>query len=187
MLCNGSMDTDDAYSISSKQHSTNRLFSFEILLKEFLKRTSEGIHRVLMITKEWLSAIGARESKDFHRNEMTFHLPLHRYLSILTSIALNYQNGQLKDLFPNNCEHFLLNLARFPLRIQQVKYEIHSNRIWISNQYEMQMQMTMYSDTRANLYSYMNDADIYLLQVKINNHFQMIIEEFCLVNIESCE
>lgn len=116
-----------------------------------------------MITKEWLSAIGARESNDFHRDEITFHLPLHRYLSILTSIALNYQNGQLKDLFPSNCEHFLLNLARFPLRIQQGKYEIHSN------QYEM--QMTMYSDTRANLYSYMNDADIYLLQVEINNYF----------------
>lgn len=118
-----------------------------------------------MILKEWLSAIGIREWKDIHGNQLTFHLPLHRYLSILTSIALNDQNGQLKDLFPNKSEDFLLNLVRFPLRIQQVKYDISFN------QYDMQIQMAMYC---AHSNSYMNDADIYLLQVENNNHSEVI-------------
>jgi hypothetical protein len=68
-------------------------------------------------------------------------------------------------LFPIDNETFLLNLAIFPLRIQVVKYEIMTNTIWSHNGYEMQIQSNMYSSTRGNICSYMNDADIFLLQV----------------------
>jgi hypothetical protein len=124
-----------------------------------------------MTIKEWLSAIGFESNTDlnnFNRSQVTFHIPLHRYISILTYISLNYQNGQLKRLFPVDNQSFLLNLAIFPLRIQVVKYEILTNTIWSSYGYEMQTQSNMYSNTRGNICSYMNDADIYFLQVEIN-------------------
>ncbi|CAF4873643.1 unnamed protein product, partial [Rotaria sp. Silwood1] len=117
------------------------------------------------------------------KNQVTFHIPLHRYISILSYLSLNYQNGELKTLFPIENEKFLLNLAIFPLRIQVVKYEILTNTIWSYHSYEMQIQSDMYSSTHGNICSYMNDADIFLLQlistlVNINKFMEMFFKSF---------
>ncbi|CAF4117007.1 unnamed protein product, partial [Rotaria sp. Silwood2] len=117
------------------------------------------------------------------RNQVTFHLPLHRYISILNYVSVNYQNGELRTLFPIENEIFLLNLAIFPLRIQVVKYEILTNIIWSYYSYEMQIQSDMYFSTRGNICSYMNDADIFLLQlistlVNVNTFMEMFFKSF---------
>ena len=130
----------------------------------------KSINRLLMTIKHWLSAIGFERYSTIsklNQNQMTYHLPLHRYLSILTYISLNFQNNQLKTIFSIDNEQFLLNLIIHPLRIQVVKYEILTSTIWSFFGHEMQIQSNMYSTTRGNICSYMNDADIYLLQVVI--------------------
>ncbi|CAF3003113.1 unnamed protein product [Rotaria sp. Silwood2] len=127
--------------------------------------------------------IVAHIMKPIIRNQVTFHLPLHRYISILNYVSLNYQNGELRTLFPIENEIFLLNLAIFPLRIQVVKYEILTNIIWSYYSYEMQIQSDMYFSTRGNICSYMNDADIFLLQlistlVNVNTFMEMFFKSF---------
>lgn len=102
-----------------------------------------------------------------NRNQVTFHLPLHRYLSILTYTALHEQNADLKSLFPITDEDFLLNLLIHPLRLQALRYELNTNSIWSYNSYELQIQSTMYSSHQGNLAYYMSDADLFLIQVLI--------------------
>ncbi|UJR26814.1 hypothetical protein I4U23_008127 [Adineta vaga] len=183
------------------QTTTNYLFAFtietsycasalwtiiaHIMTPDYLETTSIAIHHLLIVIKEWLSAIGLKRYTDIRTDEITYHLPLHRYLSILTYISLNYQNNQLKDIFARENETFLLHLAIFPLRIQVVKYEIMTNTIWSYSGYEMQSQSNMYSTVRENLCSYMNDADLYLLQiivtlVNINTFNEMLFKNFCI-------
>ena len=64
-------------------------------------------------------------------------------------------------------EDFLLKLIIHPLRLQTLRYELNTNNIWSYNNYELQIQSTMYSSNRGSLASYMNDADLFLIQVSI--------------------
>ena len=139
------------------------------LKKDHQEIISHIIHRLCLTIKQWLSSIGLERYQDVRnniekiflfalslsvqisRNQVTFHLPLHRYLSILTFIALNEQNCDLKILFPISNEQFLLNMAIFPLRLQGLRYELNTNTLWSYNSYEMQIQSNMYSSTRGNL------------------------------------
>ncbi|CAF3627948.1 unnamed protein product [Rotaria sordida] len=173
------------------QSNTNYLFAFtmeteccamvlwtiitHIMKPDFLDITMKAINYLFLEVKQWFSSIGFEQYKDIMKNQVTFHIPLHRYISILTYVSLNYQNGELRTLFPIENEIFLLNLAIFPLRIQVVKYEILTNILWSYHNYEMQIQSDIYSSTRGNICSYMNDADIFLLQVLIKMKYQLII------------
>ncbi|CAM4976530.1 unnamed protein product [Rotaria socialis] len=150
------------------QSNTNYLFAFTI--------EAECCAMVLWIFLAHLM-------KPIVKNQVTFHIPLHRYISILNYVSLNYQDGELKNLFPIENEMFLLNLAVFPLRIQVAKYEIMTNTIWSQQSYEMQIQSDMYCSTRGNNCSYMNDADIFLLQlistlVNMNVFMEMFFKSF---------
>lgn len=99
------------------------------------------------------------------KSQVTFHIPLHRYLSVLIYLSINYQNGELKNLLPIEDESFLLNLAIFPLRIQVAKYEVFTNTIWSHQNCNMQSQLDAYCSIHGSNCSYMNDADIFLIQV----------------------
>ncbi|CAF4080946.1 unnamed protein product, partial [Rotaria magnacalcarata] len=142
------------------QSNTNYLFAFTIeteccalvlwtflahLMKpDFLEMTTSLVNYLFLEVRQWLSSIGVEQYKDVVKNQVTFHIPLHRYISILNYVSLNYQDGELKNLFPIENEIFLLNLAVFPLRIQVAKYEIMTNTIWSYQSYEMQMQSDMH-------------------------------------------
>ncbi|CAF1378236.1 unnamed protein product, partial [Rotaria sordida] len=181
------------------QSNTNYLFAFtmeteccamvlwtiitHIMKPDFLDITMKAINYLFLEVKQWFSSIGFEQYKDIMKNQVTFHIPLHRYISILTYVSLNYQNGELRTLFPIENEIFLLNLAIFPLRIQVVKYEILTNILWSYHNYEMQIQSDIYSSTRGNICSYMNDADIFLLQlistlVNVNTFMKMFFKSF---------
>ncbi|CAM4770495.1 unnamed protein product [Rotaria magnacalcarata] len=181
------------------QSNTNYLFAFTIeteccalvlwtflahLMKpDFLEMTTSLVNYLFLEVRQWLSSIGVEQYKDVVKNQVTFHIPLHRYISILNYVSLNYQDGELKNLFPIENEIFLLNLAVFPLRIQVAKYEIMTNTIWSYQSYEMQMQSDMHCSARGNNCSYMNDADIFLLQlistlVNMNVFMEMFFKSF---------
>ncbi|CAF1534930.1 unnamed protein product, partial [Adineta steineri] len=194
-----SVNHNDIQSEFFLQTNTNYLFAFtaeneccamtlwtiiaHIMKQDFLEMTSMVINQLFIAIKEWFSDIGFEQYTDIIKDQVTFHLPLHRYISILTYMSMNYQNGELHNLFPIKNERFLLNLAIFPLKIQVVKYEIMTNAIWSYYGYEMQIQSNMYSSIRGNICSYMNDADIFLLQiistlVNTNTFMQMFFKSF---------
>ncbi|CAF4602722.1 unnamed protein product, partial [Rotaria magnacalcarata] len=72
--------------------------------------TTSLVNYLFLEVRQWLSSIGVEQYKDVVKNQVTFHIPLHRYISILNYVSLNYQDGELKNLFPIENEIFLLNL-----------------------------------------------------------------------------
>ncbi|CAF1166334.1 unnamed protein product [Adineta ricciae] len=118
------------------QSNTNYLFAFtieieccatalwtiiaHIMTPDFLNVTSVAINYLLITIKEWLSAIELKHHFDIRQDQITYHLPLHRYLSILSYVSLNYQDGLLNDLFSAESAAFLHCLAIFSLRIQVI-------------------------------------------------------------------
>nr|XP_005997697.1 PREDICTED: E3 ubiquitin-protein ligase UBR3 isoform X2 [Latimeria chalumnae] len=93
-------------------------------------------------------------------NQVTFHLPLHRYYAMFLSKAVKCQELDLDSLLPD--QEMLMKLMVHPLQIQSCLSEIHSN-MWVRNGLQIKGQAMTY--VQSHFCNSMIDPDIYLLQV----------------------
>ncbi|EMP38682.1 E3 ubiquitin-protein ligase UBR3 [Chelonia mydas] len=93
-------------------------------------------------------------------NQVTFHLPLHRYYAMFLSKAVKCQELDLDSILPD--QEMLMKLMIHPLQIQASLSEIHSN-MWVRNGLQIKGQAMTY--VQSHFCNSMIDPDIYLLQV----------------------
>ncbi|KAM9486778.1 E3 ubiquitin-protein ligase ubr3 isoform 1-T1 [Clarias gariepinus] len=106
----------------------------------------------------WFDAIGFVDEPA--PNQITFHLPLHRYYAMFLSKAVKCQGLDLDSLLPD--QEMLMKIMVHPLQIQACLSEIHSN-MWVRNGLQIKGQAMTY--VQSHFCNSMIDPDIFLLQV----------------------
>uniref|UniRef100_A0A4W3IXI8 E3 ubiquitin-protein ligase n=1 Tax=Callorhinchus milii TaxID=7868 RepID=A0A4W3IXI8_CALMI len=127
--------------------------SFKILLY-----TRTVARYCLDALQDWFDAINFIDEPT--PNQVTFHLPLHRYYAMFLSKAIQCQQLDLDALLPD--QEMLMKLMVHPLQIQACLSEIHSN-MWVRNGLQIKGQAMTY--VQSHFCNSMIDPDIYLLQV----------------------
>ncbi|XP_069676263.1 E3 ubiquitin-protein ligase Ubr3 isoform X3 [Periplaneta americana] len=126
--------------------------------------TVELTRRVLnscqIALQDWLDAIHFTHPHMNDSLQVSFHLPLHRYLSVFMCQAIKHQGLSLKDVLPPR--DVLMLIMMHPLRVQVAFYEILSG-MWVRNGLQIKGQAMTY--IQCNFCNSMVDADLYLLQV----------------------
>uniref|UniRef100_A0A0N8E404 E3 ubiquitin-protein ligase n=1 Tax=Daphnia magna TaxID=35525 RepID=A0A0N8E404_9CRUS len=130
-------------------------------------RDTGSVHLTKMLLKhclaaleEWLEAINFKCPEQTDPYQVSFHIPLHRYLAAFTCQAVRAQGILLKDALPP--ASLLQLIMMHPLRIQAAFYEILSG-LWVRNGLQIKGQAMSY--IQCHFGNSMVDADIYLLQI----------------------
>ncbi|KAL0268005.1 UNVERIFIED_CONTAM: hypothetical protein PYX00_010107 [Menopon gallinae] len=125
-----------------------------------LHLTKNVLKGCIAALQEWFDAINFTQPVMNDYTQISFHLPLHRYLAVLISQAVKCQGVSLKEILP---PPDVLNLAyQHPLMLQVAFYEI-LNGMWVRNGVQIRGQMMTY--IQCNFCNSMVDADLYLLQI----------------------
>jgi len=106
--------------------------------------------------ERWYKKVG---SKPQH-GEVTFHLPLHRYLAAFISLAVSQFEIPLEQVVPS--QPLLRNICEDLLHIQAAICEIRAGR-WVRNGLQIRSQVRLYVE--CHFCNSMQDLDIFLLQV----------------------
>ncbi|KAK3103122.1 hypothetical protein FSP39_016629 [Pinctada imbricata] len=131
----------------SKDHSGNSM----IMIKVCLEALQDWFH---------VSSPLRRTPGVPNPYQLSFHLPLHRYLATFVAQSIQYQNLKLEDF--NFNENTLKALLMHPLRIQVSIAEIYCS-MWVRNGLQIKGQAMTYIQCHF-CYS-MVDADLFLMQV----------------------
>uniref|UniRef100_A0A3P8TVA0 E3 ubiquitin-protein ligase n=1 Tax=Amphiprion percula TaxID=161767 RepID=A0A3P8TVA0_AMPPE len=129
-------------------------------VKETQEYTKTVVRYCLETLQIWFDAIGFIDEPA--PNQVTFHLPLHRYYAMFLSKAVKCQGLDLDSLLPD--QEMLMKIMVHPLQIQACLSEIHSN-MWVRNGLQIKGQAMTY--VQSHFCNSMIDPDIYLLQVRI--------------------
>ncbi|XP_049861948.1 E3 ubiquitin-protein ligase Ubr3 isoform X1 [Schistocerca gregaria] len=144
--------------------------------------TVELTRNVLSICRnalqEWLDAVGFTSPKSPDGLQVSFHLPLHRYLSVFMCQAIRLQGLTLREVLPP--PDLLSLIMMHPLRVQVAFYEILSG-MWVRNGLQIKGQAMTY--IQCNFCNSMVDADLYLLQICATqlppeNFLMTVLEKF---------
>uniref|UniRef100_A0A3Q3VP00 E3 ubiquitin-protein ligase n=1 Tax=Mola mola TaxID=94237 RepID=A0A3Q3VP00_MOLML len=127
-------------------------------VKETQEYTKTVVRYCLETLQIWFNAIGFIDEPA--PNQVTFHLPLHRYYAMFLSKAVKCQGLDLDSLLPD--QEMLMKIMVHPLQIQACLSEIHSN-MWVRNGLQIKGQAMTY--VQSHFCNSMIDPDIYLLQV----------------------
>uniref|UniRef100_A0A8D0CYN2 E3 ubiquitin-protein ligase n=1 Tax=Sander lucioperca TaxID=283035 RepID=A0A8D0CYN2_SANLU len=127
-------------------------------VKETQEYTKTVVRYCLETLQIWFDAIGFIDEPA--PNQVTFHLPLHRYYAMFLSKAVKCQGLDLDSLLPD--QEMLMKIMVHPLQIQACLSEIHSN-MWVRNGLQIKGQAMTY--VQSHFCNSMIDPDIYLLQV----------------------
>uniref|UniRef100_A0A8C5FPK1 E3 ubiquitin-protein ligase n=1 Tax=Gadus morhua TaxID=8049 RepID=A0A8C5FPK1_GADMO len=127
-------------------------------VKETQEYTKTVVRYCLEALQLWFDAIGFVDEPA--PNQVTFHLPLHRYYAMFLSKAVKCQGLDLDSLLPD--QEMLMKIMVHPLQIQASLSEIHSN-MWVRNGLQIKGQAMTY--VQSHFCNSMIDPDIYLLQV----------------------
>ncbi|KAI7808282.1 putative E3 ubiquitin-protein ligase UBR3 [Triplophysa rosa] len=127
-------------------------------VKETHEYTKTVVRYCLETLQMWFDAIGFVDEPAL--NQLTFHLPLHRYYAMFLSKAVKCQGLDLDSLLPD--QEMLMKIMVHPLQIQASLSEIHSN-MWVRNGLQIKGQAMTY--VQSHFCNSMIDPDIYLLQV----------------------
>ncbi|XP_061579524.1 E3 ubiquitin-protein ligase ubr3 isoform X2 [Cololabis saira] len=127
-------------------------------VKETQEYTKTVVRYCLETLQIWFDAIGFIDEPA--PNQVTFHLPLHRYYAMFLSRAVKCQGLDLDSLLPD--QEMLMKIMVHPLQIQACLSEIHSN-MWVRNGLQIKGQAMTY--VQSHFCNSMIDPDIYLLQV----------------------
>uniref|UniRef100_A0A8D0CHZ5 E3 ubiquitin-protein ligase n=1 Tax=Scleropages formosus TaxID=113540 RepID=A0A8D0CHZ5_SCLFO len=127
-------------------------------VKETQEYTKTVVRYCLEALEVWFDAIGFVDEPT--PNQLTFHLPLHRYYAMFLSKAVKCQGLELDSLLPD--QEMLMKIMVHPLQIQACLSEIHSN-MWVRNGLQIKGQAMTY--VQSHFCNSMIDPDIYLLQV----------------------
>ncbi|XP_020290278.1 E3 ubiquitin-protein ligase UBR3 isoform X2 [Pseudomyrmex gracilis] len=114
----------------------------------------------LTALQDWLDAVNYTDPNVSDSLQVSFHLPLHRYLAVFMCQAIRQQGATLRELLPPTDVLHLLMMH--PLRIQVAFYEI-LNGLWVRNGLQIKGQAMTY--IQCNFCNSMVDADLYLLQI----------------------
>ncbi|KAF5282499.1 hypothetical protein FQR65_LT14269 [Abscondita terminalis] len=109
---------------------------------------------------EWLDVINFTSPNVNDSVQVSFHLPLHRYLGVFLCQAVAKQGLSLNEILPPADTLHLLMMH--PLRVQVAFYEI-LNGLWVRNGLQIKGQAMTY--IQCNFCNSMVDADLYLLQI----------------------
>ncbi|TMS06086.1 E3 ubiquitin-protein ligase ubr3 [Larimichthys crocea] len=127
-------------------------------VRETQEYTKTVVRYCLETLQIWFDAIGFIDEPA--PNQVTFHLPLHRYYAMFLSKAVKCQGLDLDSLLPD--QEMLMKIMVHPLQIQACLSEIHSN-MWVRNGLQIKGQAMTY--VQSHFCNSMIDPDIYLLQV----------------------
>uniref|UniRef100_A0A673NJ08 E3 ubiquitin-protein ligase n=1 Tax=Sinocyclocheilus rhinocerous TaxID=307959 RepID=A0A673NJ08_9TELE len=127
-------------------------------VKETQEYTKTVVRYCLETLQMWFDAIGFVDEPAL--NQLTFHLPLHRYYAMFLSKGVRCQGLDLDSLLPD--QEMLMKIMVHPLQIQASLSEIHSN-MWVRNGLQIKGQAMTY--VQSHFCNSMIDPDIYLLQV----------------------
>ncbi|XP_062390894.1 E3 ubiquitin-protein ligase ubr3 isoform X3 [Sardina pilchardus] len=127
-------------------------------VKETQEYTKTVVRFCLEALQVWFDNIGFVDEPA--PNQVTFHLPLHRYYAMFLSKAVKCQGLDLDSLLPD--QEMLMKIMVHPLQIQVSLSEIHSN-MWVRNGLQIKGQAMTY--VQSHFCNSMIDPDIYLLQV----------------------
>ncbi|KAJ8351974.1 hypothetical protein SKAU_G00234500 [Synaphobranchus kaupii] len=127
-------------------------------VKETQEYTKTVVRYCLESLQLWFEAIGFVDEPT--PNQVTFHLPLHRYYAMFLSKGVKCQGLDLDSLLPD--QEMLMKIMVHPLQIQACLSEIHSN-MWVRNGLQIKGQAMTY--VQSHFCNSMIDADIFLLQV----------------------
>ncbi|XP_035378865.1 E3 ubiquitin-protein ligase ubr3 isoform X1 [Electrophorus electricus] len=127
-------------------------------VKETQEYTKTVVRYCLETLQMWFDAIGFVDEPA--PNQVTFHLPLHRYYAMFLSKAVKCQALDLDSLLPD--QEMLMKIMVHPLQIQACLSEIHSN-MWVRNGLQIKGQAMTY--VQSHFCNSMIDPDIFLLQV----------------------
>ncbi|XP_078537716.1 E3 ubiquitin-protein ligase UBR3 isoform X2 [Lissotriton helveticus] len=127
-------------------------------VRETQDYTRNVVRYCLEALQDWFDAINFIDEPA--PNQVTFHLPLHRYYAMFLSKAVKFQEIDLDSILPD--QEMLMKLMVHPLQIQANLSEIHSN-MWVRNGLQIKGQAMTY--VQSHFCNSMIDPDIYLLQV----------------------
>ncbi|XP_069791779.1 E3 ubiquitin-protein ligase ubr3 isoform X2 [Narcine bancroftii] len=127
-------------------------------IKDMEEYTRTVVRYCLDALQDWFDAINFIDEPS--PNQVTFHLPLHRYYAMFLSKAVRCQQLDLDSLLPD--QEMLMKLMVHPLQIQACLSEIHSN-MWVRNGLQIKGQAMTY--VQSHFCNSMIDPDIFLLQV----------------------
>ncbi|XP_060521351.1 E3 ubiquitin-protein ligase Ubr3 [Cylas formicarius] len=128
---------------------------------------------------DWLDATNYKGPIVEDGMQVSFHLPLHRYLAVFLCQGVAKQGLRVEEILPSS-DAMLTLLIMHPLRVQVAFYEI-LNGLWVRNGLQIKGQAMTY--IQCNFCNSMVDADLYLLQIcctRINTDrfINMIIDQF---------
>ncbi|XP_019758460.2 E3 ubiquitin-protein ligase Ubr3 isoform X2 [Dendroctonus ponderosae] len=128
---------------------------------------------------EWIKAMDFKGLIPEDSQQITFHLPLHRYLATFLCQGVARQGIRIEEILPAN-DFMLTLLIVHPLKLQVAFYEI-LNGVWVRNGLQIKGQAMTY--IQCNFSNSMLDLDLYLLQIcctRVNTErfLSMIIEQF---------
>ncbi|KAF4796839.1 hypothetical protein TURU_079631 [Turdus rufiventris] len=126
-------------------------------VRETQEYTRNVVRYCLEALQDWFDAINFVDEPA--PNQVTFHLPLHRYFAMFLSKAVKCQELDLDTILPD--QEMLMKLMIHPLQIQASLSEIHSN-MWVRNGLQIKGQAMTY--VQSHFCNSMIDPDIYLLQ-----------------------
>uniref|UniRef100_A0A8C3D924 E3 ubiquitin-protein ligase n=1 Tax=Corvus moneduloides TaxID=1196302 RepID=A0A8C3D924_CORMO len=132
-------------------------------VRETQEYTRNVVRYCLEALQDWFDAINFVDEPA--PNQVTFHLPLHRYFAMFLSKAVKCQELDLDTILPD--QEMLMKLMIHPLQIQASLSEIHSN-MWVRNGLQIKGQAMTY--VQSHFCNSMIDPDIYLLQVNCAFH-----------------
>ncbi|XP_065317121.1 E3 ubiquitin-protein ligase UBR3-like isoform X1 [Gordionus sp. m RMFG-2023] len=125
---------------------------------------------VLISLQDWFEVVGLGVNEMVSRDEVTFHLPLHRYLALILSYGVRYFHMTCTDLMdilgsvhPSiPLKDYVRHLIKHPLRIQAALNEINAG-LWVRNGIQMKGQVMTYMQNAFN--HSMAYPDIFILQI----------------------
>ncbi|KAK2143057.1 hypothetical protein LSH36_882g00050 [Paralvinella palmiformis] len=136
------------------------------------------IRKVIEQLQRWFEANNLDAFSVLNGFEVSFHLPLHRYLAVFLGNAVMKQQVELQSLLPSH--EFLELLMMHPLHLQVIFTEIFAG-MWVRNGLQIRGQAMTY--VQCHFANSMIDADLFILQIcaaKLDpDHFvSMIFERY---------
>lgn len=122
--------------------------------------TKQVIQRCLLSLIEWFDAIGMSNGDTPNPYQVSFHLPLHRYLSVFLCQAIVHQGIPASEVVPG--PETLKSVMLHPLQAQVAFHEILSG-MWVRNGLQIKGQAMTY--IQCHFCNSTVDADLFLLQL----------------------
>ncbi|CAF0753954.1 unnamed protein product [Didymodactylos carnosus] len=112
--------------------------------------------------EDWLTAIDYSSTTHSYPGRLTFHLPLHRYMSVFAHNAIYNYNVHPSTFLPITNQAKLFDLLFYPLKAVSGYHEILAN-LWLRNGSQITVQAKTYSKSAFS--PSMHDADLFFIQL----------------------